>query len=77
MLPKKLSYGSKVESAYARSYRTNIAPQNGTQYGLGENIILNIPTRNNLVLVPTDSYLKFNLIVTNITKCYHIRTIKP
>jgi hypothetical protein len=65
MLPKKLSYGSKVESAYARSYRTNIAPQNGTQYGLGENIILNIPTRNNLVLVPTDSYLKFNLTVTN------------
>ena len=33
MLPKKLSYGSKVESAYARSYRPNIAPQNGTQYG--------------------------------------------
>jgi len=35
MLPKNLKYGSKVESAYARSYRTNIAPQNGTSYSLG------------------------------------------
>ena len=51
MLPKNLFYASKVESAYARSYGTNIAPQNSTQYGLGGNIILNIPTRNNLVLV--------------------------
>jgi hypothetical protein len=38
----------------------NIAPQNGTGiYGLGDTIILNIPTRNNLVLAPTESYLKF------------------
>ena len=65
MLPKKLSYSGKVESAYARSYRTNIAPQNGTSYILGDNIILNIPTRNNLVMVPTDSYLKFNLVINN------------
>ena len=65
MLPKNLKYGSKVESAYARSYRTNIAPQNGTSYGLGDNIILNIPTRNNLVLVPSESYLKFNLAINN------------
>ena len=29
MLPKYLAYGSKVERASARSYRTNIQPQNG------------------------------------------------
>ena len=66
MLPKTLKYGSKVESSFARSFRTNVAPQNGTgNYVLGDNIIINIPTRNNLVLVPSESYLKFNLTITN------------
>jgi len=66
MLPKNLKYGSKVESAVARSSRVNIAPQNGTgNYGLGDTIILNIPTRNNLVLAPTESYLKFRCAVTS------------
>jgi hypothetical protein len=66
MLPKNLKYGSKVESAVARSSRVNIAPQNGTStYRLGDTIILNIPTRNNLVLAPTESYLKFNIAVTS------------
>lgn len=62
MLPKQLKYGSKVESAAAKSSRVNIAPQNGTgPYGLGDTIIFNIPTRQNLVLVPNESYLKFDL----------------
>jgi hypothetical protein len=62
MLPKNLQYGSKVESAVAKSSKINIAPQNGTNgYGLGDTIIFNIPTRNNLVLVPTESYLKFTV----------------
>jgi hypothetical protein len=66
MLPKTLKYGSKIESAYARSMRSNIQPQNGTSgYNLGDTIIVNIPTRNNLVLVPSESYLKFNITVTN------------
>jgi len=66
MLPKTLKYGSKVESAMARSSRVNIAPQNGTgNYVLGDTIILNIPTRNNLVLAPTESYLKFTCAVTS------------
>ena len=66
MLPKNLKYGNKVESAPSRSYRTNIAPQNGTgPYGLGDTIILNIPTRSNLVLAPAESYLKFNVNVTS------------
>ena len=66
MLPKTLKYGSKVESAMARSSRVNIAPQNGTgNYVLGDTIILNIPTRNNLVLAPTESYFKFTCAVTS------------
>ena len=46
----------------------NIAPQNGTgNYGYGDTIILNLPTRNNLVLASTESYLKFNLSITTGT----------
>ena len=68
MLPKNLKYGSKVESSVARSSRINIAPQNGTgNYGYGDTIILNIPTRNNLVLATSESYLKFKLSITNGT----------
>jgi hypothetical protein len=66
MLPKNLKYGSKIESAMARSSRVNIQPQNGTStYNPGDTIIINIPTRNNLVLVPTESYLKFNINLTS------------
>ena len=62
MLPKNLKYGSKIESAPAKSTRINIAPQNGTgPYNLGDTIILNIPTRANTVLVPSESYLKFTV----------------
>ena len=64
MLPKNLAYGSKVESASARSYRSNIQPQNGTNYNAGDTIIINIPTRNNLVFAPSESYLKFTHTVT-------------
>jgi len=66
MLPKNLRYGSKVESASAKSMRSNIAPMNGTStYGFNDTIIVNIPTRSNLVMVPTESYLKFNVNFTN------------
>ena len=62
MLPKQLNFRGKVESSMARSHRSNLAPQNGTgPYSLGDTIIFNLPTRNNLVLVPSESYLKFNL----------------
>jgi hypothetical protein len=65
-LVKNLKYGSKVESAPCRSTRVNIAPQNGTgPYNLNDQITVNIPTRNNLVLVPTESYLKFTATVTS------------
>eukprot|EP01038_Epipyxis_sp_PR26KG_P016539 gene16539-22578_t len=50
----------------AQSYRTNIQPQNGTgPYALGQTIIINIPTANNIVLAPTESYLKFACTITN------------
>jgi hypothetical protein len=66
MLPKQLKYGSKVESATARSYKTNVAPQNGTgTYNPGDTVIINLPTRNNLVLCPADSTLKFTVNFTN------------
>jgi hypothetical protein len=74
-LPSKLLYQSKVESASARSFRSNIQPQNGTgKYYVGDTIIVNIPTRNNLVLVPTESYLKFNVaLLTAATANPYIR----
>jgi hypothetical protein len=65
MIPKNLKYGSKVESAPARSIRSNIQPQVGTQFGLNEVIQINIPTRQNLVMVPTESYLKFRFRATS------------
>ena len=66
MLPKNLKYGTKVESAIARSSRVNIAPQNGTgPYLKGDTIIINLPTRNNLLMVPTESYLKFNIVFSS------------
>ena len=66
MLPKNLRYGNNVESAAAKSYCTNVQPQNGTgTYNMGDTIIVNIPTRANLVLATTESYLKFRCAVTN------------
>ncbi len=66
MLPKNLKYQNKVESASAHSYVSNIQPQNGMgPYAAGQTIIINIPTRNNLVLIGAESSLKFSLSVTN------------
>ena len=74
MLPKTLKYGSKVESAPARSSRSNIAPQNGTSgYNLGDIITVNIPTRANLVMASTECYFKFDIQVrnTHATACHY------
>ena len=44
---------------------SNIQPQNGTEtYNSGDTITINIPTRNNLVLFPEESVLKFTLTYT-------------
>ena len=66
MLPKNLKYQNKVETQSAVAYTSNIQPQNGTgPYTGGQTIIINIPTRNNLCLVGSESTLKFSLSVTN------------
>jgi hypothetical protein len=66
MIPKQLRYGSKLEAASSRSYRTNLAPQNGTgTYNLGDTIIINIPTRRNLVLASSECLLKFTISILN------------
>ena len=62
MLPKNLKYQTRVESAPARSLRSNIAPQSGTgNYGFGDTIVLNIPTTRNAVLNSQDSYFKCDI----------------
>jgi len=74
MLPKQLKYGSRVESAPSKSYKSNISPQNGTgNYGLNDTIIINIPTRANLCLVPSESFLKFNVSFTSAAANNNIR----
>lgn len=66
MLPSRLHYQSKVEPAMAKSFRSNIQPQNGTgPYNANDTIIFNLPTRNNLCFVPTESYLNFKATITN------------
>lgn len=62
MLPKNLQYQNKIGSASCRSYTSCIQPQNGTgPYTEGTTIIINIPTSPNTVLVPSESYFKFNI----------------
>lgn len=70
MIPTNLKYQSKVESAPARRFLTEIQPQGGTTFGQAETITINIPTRNNTALIPSESYLKgtLNIVVgTNTT----------
>ena len=66
MLPKNLHYQNKVESASARAYTAAIQPQGGTGtatngYTANNTILINIPTSPNTVLVPSESYLKFDI----------------
>ena len=67
MIPANLKFQSKVESAPARRYLTQIQPQGGTgSYNPGDTITINIPTRANTALIPSESYLRgnFNLIAS-------------
>ena len=74
MLPKNLKYQNKVESASANAYTSNIAPQNGTgPYTAGQTIIINIPTRNNLCLIGSESTLKFSLSVAPSATANYVR----
>ena len=75
MLPKNLLYQTKTESAQSRSYKSNIAPQNGTgPYTPNQTIIINIPTANNLVTAMSENYLKFDATFTSGgNACNYIR----
>jgi hypothetical protein len=65
MIPANLKFQSKVESAPARRYLTQIQPQGGTgTYNPGDTITINIPTRNNTALIPSESYLRGNFVIT-------------
>lgn len=62
MLPNNLKYGNKVESAPARQYTATVQPLNGTNsYSQNTKITINIPTSPNTVLVPSESFLRFDI----------------
>lgn len=65
MIPANLVYNGKIESSPARRYKTNIQPQQGTgTYTGGNTITINIPCNANTFLIPSESYLKFQLSTT-------------
>lgn len=64
-LPKNLLYQNKIESAYSRSYTTHVQPTNSGSFSDGQTIMFNIPTSSNLVMDSNNTYLKFDLKVTN------------
>ena len=68
-LPSNLRYQSKTESAPARRFLSQIQPQGGTSFSQGETITLNLPTRSNTCLIPSESYLKgqLNIVVSSAT----------
>jgi hypothetical protein len=69
MIPSNLRYQSKTESAPARRYLSQIQPQGSTQFSQAETITINIPTRANTALIPSESYLRgsLNLVVGTAT----------
>lgn len=68
MIPGNLKFQSKVESAPARRYLTQIQPQGGTgTYNPGDTITINIPTRANTALIPSESYLRGQFVLTAST----------
>ena len=74
MLPKNLLYQTKAESAQARSYKSNVAPQNGLgPYSANETIVINIPTASNLCTAMSENYLKFDCTFKASANCDYIR----
>ena len=65
-LPNTMHYQSRVESSASRSYRSNIQPQGATSYGIGDTLLFNIPTRPNLTLAQSESYVKFTVKVPTV-----------
>ena len=74
MIPRNLQYNSKIDSAAAMSYKSNIAPQNGTgPYSAGNTITFNIPTRANLVTAMTENFSKFDCTFSTVTASNYLR----
>ena len=73
-LPKNCLYTNKIQSSYARNYMSVIQPQNGDAI-LGDTIIFNIPTGNNLVLSGADTVMKFDLTIKAAAAGNAINTI--
>jgi hypothetical protein len=67
MIPANLKFQSKVESAPARRYLTQIQPQGGSSFSPNDTITINIPTRNNTALIPSESYLRGSLSLSCAT----------
>jgi hypothetical protein len=65
MLPNNLSYNNAVEASASRSFRSNIQPQTGSSFKKSEVIIFNIPTRNNLIMSPSESVLRGRVTFKN------------
>jgi hypothetical protein len=75
-LPKNLLYNNNIKASHARNFQSNIPPQNGREYDVGETIIINIPTASNQVLSGSDTIIKGRLnftnganAVTNLDRC--------
>jgi len=74
MIPRNLIYNNKIESSASRSWKANIAPQNGTgNYGANDTITINLPTGPNLVTVMSENYLKFDVTFTATTANDYLR----
>ena len=66
MIPSNLKYGNKVEASMSNTVRSNVAPMNQSSgFVAGQTIMFNIPCTQNTVFAPSESYLKFDLVVTN------------
>ena len=64
-LPQNLNYNNSVEAAASRSFRTSIQPQTGTSFKKSELIQFMIPTRNNLIMSPSESCFKGKVTFKN------------
>lgn len=74
MLPKNLKYQNKIESASGTvAYTSHIQPQNSGPYSDGQTILINVPTRNNLTLISSESVLKFTLAVKPAAAAEYVR----
>lgn len=61
MLPRNLQYMNKVESASARQYTSTVQTETSGPFLPNTKCRVNIPTSPNTVLVPSESYFRFDI----------------